>query len=190
MSRGGWTGSHVDIMHCVMLKNISREPNGCCRKTDWRDQRGSKNIWDLLCSYFTMMWSLWQKQHHYEDIRLPKWWHMAITDSSLTVSRIYLNNHEQSSSTLDIFFKRGWKFWVALNVTQVNCVNMWACPTPPPSNQCLPLCPIHLCWQQKMLILVVAHNGFLCMMEIVHIFCSDYFGYKGAFEQFLICIAV
>jgi len=30
-----------------------------------------------------------KKQCDYKDIRLPKWWHMAITDSSLTVSHIF-----------------------------------------------------------------------------------------------------
>ena len=32
LSTGGQTGSCVDVMYCVMLKNISHERNGCCRK--------------------------------------------------------------------------------------------------------------------------------------------------------------
>ena len=38
--------------------------------------------------------------------------------------------------------------------------------------------------------LVVAHDGFLCIMEIVCIFHSGYFNYKGAYELFLIHTAV
>jgi len=42
--KGGWIGSHVDVMHCVMLKNISHESNGYCRKIDWGINWGSINI--------------------------------------------------------------------------------------------------------------------------------------------------
>ena len=38
--------------------------------------------------------------------------------------------------------------------------------------------------------LVVARDGFLCTMEIVRIFHSGYFDYRGAFQQFLIHTAV
>jgi len=33
--QGGRTGSHVDVICCVTLKNISCELNGFCRKIDW-----------------------------------------------------------------------------------------------------------------------------------------------------------
>jgi len=45
------------------------------------------------------------------------------------------------------------------------------------ANQCPPLCPIYLCWQQSVdHDLVVICNGFLCITEIVHSGCLDYRG--------------
>ena len=34
--------------------------------------------------------------------------------------------------------------------------------------------------------LVVAHDGFLCIMEIIHIFLSSYFDCRGVFQIVLI----
>ena len=90
---------------------------------------------DKYMFVLTLQWCEFcdKKQCRYEDISLPKWWHMALTNSRLF--RVYLNNHEQSS-TLDIFFKKLenailWNtFSSAYNVTQIHYVNTWACPTP------------------------------------------------------------
>jgi len=92
--REGRTGSRVDIMCCVMLKNISCERIGNYRKIDRRAWRGLIKTSSILFLLYDSVKFVTKKQCHYEDIRLSKWWHTAITNSSLTVLHI-LTNHKK-----------------------------------------------------------------------------------------------